>query len=149
MGNRPSLAGAAALSVAGALTLSAVAGAAPPRTTAVFTASLNGAAEVPGPGDPDGRGIAVLRIDLDDDDSICFWLLVRRIAPASTAHIHEGGRNVAGPAVQGVEPPTDGYSSGCVDNPVLAEEILDNPSNYYINVHNTPYPLGAVRGQLT
>ncbi|WP_411720584.1 CHRD domain-containing protein [Mycetocola sp.] len=108
---------------------------------------LTGAAEVPGPGDPDGRGFAFVRWDTDNG-TICYNLFVRRIAPATAAHIHVGDENTAGPVVQGLEAPTDGYSAGCVDNDALADALDANPDNYYINVHNADYPAGAVRGQL-
>ncbi|MFD4421719.1 CHRD domain-containing protein [Agromyces sp. NPDC058484] len=108
---------------------------------------LTGAAEVPGPGDPDGRGFAFVRWDTDDG-TICYNIFVRRIAPATAAHIHVGDENTAGPVVQGLDAPTDGYSSGCVDNDALAAALDANPGNYYVNVHNAEYPAGAVRGQL-
>ena len=30
----------------------------------------------------------------------------------------------------------------------LLKAIIRNPENYYVNVHNAPFPNGAVRGQL-
>ena len=30
----------------------------------------------------------------------------------------------------------------------LLKDIIRNPENYYVNVHNAPFPNGAVRGQL-
>src|SRR6266705_593737 len=46
--------------------------------------------------------------------------------------------------------PVSGSSSGCkrVDQMVL-KDILQNPEQYYINVHTTAHPGGAGRGQLT
>ncbi len=107
---------------------------------------LTGAAEVPGPGDPDGRGFAFVRWNTDNG-MICYNVFVRRIAPATAAHIHVGDENTAGPVVQALEAPADGYSSGCVDNDALAAALDANPDNYYVNVHNADYPAGAVRGQ--
>jgi hypothetical protein len=140
------VAAAASLGVMGALVFPTAA-AADTRSQFVSFTRLTGAQEVPGPGDPDGRGFGLIRANTKDG-TICYNLFVRRIDPATAAHIHEGERGEAGPVVQDLEPPTDGYSSGCVENPMLAEEIAENPSNYYLNVHNNLYPAGAVRGQL-
>jgi hypothetical protein len=57
---------------------------------------------------------------------------------------------VAGPIVVALKPPTSGVSGGCTRAaPALVSAIVANPSNYYVNVHNAPYPEGAIRGQLS
>lgn len=108
---------------------------------------LTGEAEVPGPGDPDGRGHAEVHGVAGEPDVLCYTIRVRHIEPATMAHIHEGPPDVAGPVVVALQPPTSGRSSACVETP-LAQEILAEPHEYYVNVHNVPYPAGAVRGQL-
>lgn len=114
------------------------------------TASLWGANEVPGPGDPDGSGSAVIQIN-QGRNQVCYRLTVRDIAPATAAHIHIGGSDVAGPVVVALGAPADGRSRGCVQDvdPALIRALLRNPREYYVNVHNAEYPAGAVRGQLT
>ncbi|MBA3885430.1 MAG: CHRD domain-containing protein [Acidobacteria bacterium] len=111
--------------------------------------TLTGAAEVPGPGDPDGTGTA--RVTLNPGQrEICFALTVANIAPATAAHIHEAPAGTAGPVVVGLTAPTSGTSQGCrTVARELIDDILKNPSQYYVNVHNVPYPAGAVRGQLS
>ncbi len=118
-----------------------------PDVSSISITHLSGAAEVPGPGDPDGRGFAVVRWNADNG-LICYNVLVRQIAPATAAHIHVGDRHTAGPVVQPLEAPTDGYSAGCVVNDELAAALDANPHNYYDNVHTPEYPAAAVRGQL-
>ena len=50
----------------------------------------------------------------------------------------------------GLQPPTDGSSSGCVEaGRTLAKDILKNPADYYVNVHNAEFPGAALRGQLS
>ena len=112
------------------------------------TASLTGAQEVPGPGDPDGSGTAEVTV-VNATANVCYDLNVRNIAPATAAHIHRGGPTVAGPPVVTLEAPTDGGSEGCITVPAtLADEIGANPAAFYVNVHNDEYPNGAIRGQL-
>lgn len=114
-----------------------------------FTVALEGAQEVPGPGDPDGTGTATIRIN-PGQGQLCYSLRVSGIEPATAAHVHEAPAGTAGPVVVGLQAPTGRSSNGCVNiGRVLAKEILADPSEYYVNVHNTPYPAGALRGQLS
>jgi hypothetical protein len=113
-----------------------------------LTTTMTGAAEVPGPGDPDGSGTAELRLN-PGQAQICYTLTVSNIAPATAAHIHVGPVGVAGPVVVPLVPPTSGTSSGCASvDRELVLAIIQNPENYYVNVHNAVYPAGAIRGQL-
>lgn len=110
--------------------------------------SLTGAAEVPGPGDTDGTGTAQITVN-SGQNRICYKLRVSNIAPATAAHIHEAAPTAAGPVVVTLGAPTRGTSSGCVTvTRALALEILKDPGDYYVNVHNAAFPGGAVRGQL-
>lgn len=113
-----------------------------------LSTELTGEAEAPGPGDPDGTGTAFLRVN-PGQERICYELTVMGIEPALAAHIHEAPAGEPGPVVVPLEAPTDGSSSACADvDRALALDILKNPADYYVNVHNMPFPGGAVRGQL-
>jgi len=116
-----------------------------------FTTKLTGANEVPGPGDPDGKGHATIRTD-SKRDRVCFTIVTKRIDAPEAGHIHEGDSDTAGPAV--VTLFTDASDKrvrrGCVaTTQEQIDEIRADPSNYYVNLHNDPYPLGALRGQLS
>lgn len=121
---------------------------------------LDGQQEVPGPGDPDGRGRFQYEIK---HDKLCYKLGVRDIAPPVAAHIHFGPAGEAGPvAVTLKTPPPDGSVGGCIraqedQTPENAAQVLtrwelqgikQNPFFFYVNVHNEEFPAGAVRGQL-
>lgn len=113
-----------------------------------FHTELTGAAEAPGPGDPDGSGSAHVWVNPGLSE-VCYSLEVSGIAPAAAAHIHVAPVGVPGPVVVPLSPPTSGSSSGCADvDRELALSILMNPEGYYVNVHNAEFPAGAVRGQL-
>ena len=116
-----------------------------------FTTTLTGAAEVPGPGDPDGSGTAVIRLNPGQEE-VCWEIQVSDITlPATGAHIHLGTATQSGPVVVGLTPPdASGVSSGCrtADRDLIIA-IIQNPENYYVNIHTQPlYGAGAIRGQL-
>ena len=123
-------------------------------------ARLNGANEVPGPGDPDGRGLALVRTGRE---RVCFALGWTGIAPPIFAHIHSGAAGVAGPVVvlffdvpelagapTAALPDTIAAAAGCVgdQDPALLRDIRRHPANYYANIHNLDFVPGAIRGQL-
>jgi hypothetical protein len=115
-----------------------------------FVISMTGAAEAPGPGDPDGSGTAWLTLNQGQGE-VCFVLVVEDILlPAVGAHIHIAPAGSPGPIVVPLTPPdATGMSSGCTDaDPALIKAIRQSPSAYYVNVHSTDFPAGAVRGQL-
>lgn len=70
--------------------------------------------------------------------------------PSTNAHIHEGAAGVPGPVVvQLAGPDSSGYSKGCLPTtPAQAAAIVADPAGYYVNVHTTDFPAGAIRGQL-
>jgi glucose/arabinose dehydrogenase len=120
--------------------------------TVHLKATLRGRSEVPGPGDVDGLGKSNVFLN-QDTTQVCFSIVVSDIElPATAAHIHVGKAGVAGAIVVRLAPPDDtGASSGCVSNvdPALIKAIIAKPANYYVNVHTTDFPAGALRGQLS
>jgi hypothetical protein len=117
---------------------------------------LAGSNEVPGPGDADGAGVASVEVAARSG-VLCFSIAVEGIAlPGTAAHVHEGAAGVAGPPVVTLEPPVAfgsgaaGTSAGCLTglSKKLLRAIVSDPAGYYVNVHNSEFPDGALRGQL-
>jgi hypothetical protein len=114
---------------------------------------MTGAEEAPGPGDPDASGFASLTLN-QGSGQVCFDLNWADIDGTVTAgHIHEAPAGEPGPIVvplfSGEFDGTDEVA-GCIANAgkALVKDIRKNPSDYYVNVHSTEFPDGAVRGQL-
>lgn len=117
---------------------------------------MTGAQEVPGPGDPDGRGAFAAVVK---GDRLCYAMVADRIETATAAHIHAAPRGVAGGIVVGLEVPNK-FSAACItavpddqdSTATLTQSelaaIVANPADFYVNVHNAPFPAGAIRGQL-
>jgi hypothetical protein len=125
--------------------------------TATFTIQLSGAAEVcptaPGTCGGPGTGTATITIDRNAR-TVCYAITTQNVAlPLLAAHIHEAPAGQAGPVVVPLftSPVNSASASGCVTNvdKNLLKDILRNPEEYYVNVHNAPFPNGAVRGQLS
>lgn len=115
-----------------------------------LTTVLSGDAEVPGPGDDGGSGVAI--VDVATAGEVCFTIEYTVTSGVTTAgHIHEAAVDAAGPVVVTLydTADNDGFVEGCVTiDPALAADLEANPADYYINLHNTDFPNGAIRGQL-
>jgi hypothetical protein len=113
------------------------------------TARLTGAAEVPGPGDPQGSGTVQITLNPATNE-VCYELTVANIQEATAAHIHEGAVGKEGPVKVPLDPPKTGSVKGCKSaDAAVITAIIQDPSGYYVNVHNAAFPKGAVRGQLS
>lgn len=117
-----------------------------------FTTTLSGAAEIPGPGDMDGSGTATVTLN-PGMGQVCWEIHVSGILlPATGAHIHRinPATGFGGVVVPLSAPDGSGHSSGCIDaDRDLLVDIIQNPEGYYVNVHTTEYPAGAIRGDLS
>lgn len=109
---------------------------------------LRGANEVAG-GDPDGRGRADVFIRFGRSQ-VCYELTLENIAfPLTGAHIHVGAAGVNGPII--VPFPVNGGENlaDCLDvDRNIIRMIAESPARFYVNVHNSDFPAGALRGQL-
>lgn len=108
-----------------------------------FHTVLSGANEVP-PADPDGTGTATITINRGEGQ-VCWSITAENIGPFTGAHIHRAPAGANGPVVVPLS-----LGTGCDDDVdrELAKDIAKNPENYYVNVHTTEFPGGAIRGQL-
>ncbi|HEY7806036.1 MAG TPA: CHRD domain-containing protein [Croceibacterium sp.] len=113
-----------------------------------LVATLDGKAEVPGPGDANGNGEFSGWFDASKGQ-VCYTLGVGSLASPTMAHIHRGDAQTAGPVVVALANPVHDISDTCTPvAPALISEIVANPSAFYVNVHTTQYPKGAIRAQL-
>ena len=126
-------------------------GSAPGRAALItFETTLDGFQEVddagnPGQGDLDGFGTAVLMVD-DADLTIDWDFTFGNIdLPLIGAHIHQAPAGVNGPIVVDFSAQPSGSD---LFDPDLAN-VLANPAGFYVNLHNDPFPAGAIRGQLS
>ena len=129
-------------------------------TEVKITTTLNAVNPVTGEvtGDRDGRGTAELTFDTDQG-TICYEIEVEGIAqpvePApglGSGHIHflaTGGIAVDLETDFQPDKSDDFKASGCVEvDSALLQAILENPDQFYVNIHNVEFPGGALSGLL-
>jgi hypothetical protein len=115
-----------------------------------FNVNLTGVEEVPGPGDDDGTGAAMITLHQGGSD-VCATISVDGLAGEVTgAHIHEGRAGTAGPIAVTLPAPTSGSAEGCVGTSTsIVDALATGTRAFYVNVHTDEFPDGAVRAQLT
>lgn len=126
-----------------------------------FVESLTGQAEIDAgalSADMDGRGTAHVTVNVGQG-RLC-WNLVglSNLDPLIASHIHEAPSDRAGPiriSFFHFGEPID--LEGCTEVPgttlhpfdrARLQDIIQNPQNYYVNIHTSAFPPGAIRGQL-
>lgn len=131
--------------LAAAAPLTGCGGSSAPRST--VSAKMSGSSEViVASGAPDGSGSATIRLEARAGKA-CWKIDVHGIGKPLSAHVHKGDKDEIGPVVI----PLGGMfaPSGCVLAPTKTiRAVLDDPGDYYVNVHTREYPNGAIRGQL-
>jgi hypothetical protein len=122
--------------------------AASPASAAItpLTANMNGAKEVPGPGDPDGSGFAV--VSFKPDAVVCVDVAYQNISTPTAMHIHLGRVQEAGPIVVDLSSALATGRACVATSQDVWNAIQAKPERYYVNVHTADFPAGAIRGQL-
>lgn len=116
-----------------------------------FELELSGAAEVC---DDDakcgGDGTGTASVDINpDQNEICYEIALDGVEGANAAHIHEGEEGESGDVLIDLAY-TGEEGETCVDDVDEGdlEDIAEEPSEFYLNVHTEDLPDGAVRAQL-
>ena len=113
-----------------------------------LAAVLLGPNEVP-PAPSSSQGTVTITINLGQSE-LCYVIDFTTSETVIAAHIHHAPAGVAAPPIIPLNTPVAGSSSGCTQvEQGLLKDILQNPEQYYVNVHTTAHPAGAGRGQLT
>ena len=121
-----------------------------------YTVSMVGTRQVP-PTITTGLGTARVTVN-GRSMTVCVRVKVSGLQlPATVVHIHQAPFGVNGPIVLQFRAPmartsasTMGTAHSCDTNvsPSLISELLNEPADFYVNVHTPLFPSGAIRGQL-
>ena len=138
----------------GCLTTLALAASPAAATIITYSLSMDGSQEVPSAGDADGTAVGTLSVN--DVTGLISWSLTyaNLATPLSAMHIHGPAApvGVAAGVFVGLGVATSGGAgtliSSVMTSAANAAAINASPANFYVNIHNGPFPLGAVRGQL-
>jgi len=126
-------------------------------TMCVFNTQLRGANELPAPTTSAAMGHTQIKVRNNGEIEYTYVILNKANEPFFAGHIHKEapGEEVGPPVVLifSSTPATTarhiGAQGGTEPMPALAQDICENPSEYYINFHTNPgFPAGAIRGDL-
>jgi hypothetical protein len=115
---------------------------------ASYDVALDGASEVPGPGDPDGSATARLDLGTVSNEVCVSELTISDVTAPTLFHIHRGAVGVAGPIVVDLGPALSAVPYCATIDAALMAELITTPDAFYLNIHNDEFQAGAVRGQL-
>jgi hypothetical protein len=116
--------------------------------TQSYSAALSAGEETPIAGPAGGTGTAKVVIDMATKQ-VCYELTwSKEVESPSAAHIHRGPKGTNGPIVVNFDLPKNGPKACVAGDELVLNGIAADPGGHYVNIHNSAYPNGAVRGQL-
>ena len=123
-----------------------------PLTAQTLGAVLTGSQEVPPRAVP-GFGNATVVFDATRQNITVTITVTNLGSPINNFHIHEAPVGVNGPIVVDIIGMGGTFTNGTMTgtfaiSDAVALRMLQNPGNFYVNVHTTQFPGGAVRGNL-
>ncbi|MGA2929421.1 MAG: CHRD domain-containing protein [Solirubrobacteraceae bacterium] len=122
--------------------------AAAPTPSRTYSVKMTGPAETP-PGAPKGTASAVITLKGKTLQACWTFSALKGFTHPTFAHIHKGAKGVSGPIVVPLSTGMTFKTKACVAaNAAIIDAIEKSPRNYYVNIHSTKYPGGAVRAQL-
>jgi hypothetical protein len=94
-------------------------------------------------GDPNGSGTALVRLN-KAKKRVCAVLDWKKIGQPDAAHIHNRDGSIK------IDLTNAADGRGCTSGVKKSEiaDVIERPGRYYVNVHNTKYPSGAIQGNL-
>lgn len=124
----------------------------PASSAQTLGAVLTGSQEVPANTNP-GFGNATVAFDATRQNITVTITVANLGAAINNFHIHEAPAGSNGPVVVNLIGLGGTFTNGTMTGtfpiaPDVAFRMLTTPSNFYVNVHTTALPGGAVRGQL-
>ena len=116
------------------------------------TTTLKGTNVFPGPGDPDGSGSALLEVK-PRARKVIFHVEFENLVGAAGIFIHKGHKGRNGPVkvvlLNGtIDKPSPQQDLASDEKRRVLRDMLAHPRRYYLEIENTQFPSGAVRGQL-
>jgi len=113
-----------------------------------YRVKLSGPAEVP-KGAPNGSALAVVTLHGRSSQACWTFSNLKGFTTPTFAHIHIGAAGTSGNIVVPLSTGAKFLAKGCVSaSATTLKAIESNPHGYYVNIHSTKYPGGAVRSQL-
>jgi hypothetical protein len=123
----------------------------PPRPGEDVVVELTADAVTPDGGDEGASGTATISFD-DQAKKICAEVEVEGVEELGPVHLSRAPEGEEGPIVAELSDPTakDRSKRFCAATQPAAvfDEVLDDPSGFYVVVRSRDFPLGALRGQL-
>jgi hypothetical protein len=116
-------------------------------------AVLTGSQEVP-PNSIAGFGNATVDVNRATNEVTVTITVANLGSPINNFHIHEAPPGINGPVVVNLIGLGGTFVNGTMHgtfavDPAVADRMLRNPRDFYVNVHTVALPGGAVRGQLS